>query len=230
MPPADSGKCAYHWTTTPAWRTAGVMALLRAGAAALLVAVAGPVHAQISADRPGVGVGPGVLPPWTLQGEIGSDGQELRLGIARGVELDGQRGGGDSAGGIKLALADGPAFKAALHLVYDRQLHAVIEVPANITVNSWFNLGTDVLWSKSSRVYAAGFNFQPTNRLTITPTAYVDTRPRAAIFAAWIPRGHGTMQFDVGYDRRRVSVGVSLAFGMARLAARRRGGWGIARP
>ena len=180
-----------------------------------LIALASPCAAQqITADRPGIGVDPETVPQWTLQPEVGTDGQEVRLGLAQGFEIEAQRGGGDSAYGAKLAIVDGAIAKASLRLAYDRQLGAVIEVPANITFTPWFNLGLDAMWSRPSQVYAAEFNFQPTKRLTITPTAYDDGRARVAIFAAWVSRDN--LQFDIGFDQNRVSVGVSRAFMLRR--------------
>ena len=167
---------------------------------------------QITADRPGIGIDPDVVPQWTLQPEMGTDTKEVRIGVLDGLEADWQGGGGGStAEGVKLRLVNKTSLKAALRVAYDSQLHAVVEVPANVTVTPWFNLGLDVMISKSSKVYAGEFNFQPTSRLTITPTYYRDTKSRAAIFAAWIPPGHDNVQFDIGLDQGKVSVGISTA-------------------
>ena len=183
-----------------------------------LVLIAAPCHAQqITADRPGIGIDPEVVPQGTLQPELGSDGKEVRLGLLNGLEADWQAAGGDSAEGIKLRLIDRPAFKASLRLAHDQQLHGVIEVPANVTVTPWFNFGADAMLSRTSKVYAAEFNFQPTGRLTITPTLYHDGRPRAALFAAWMPPGHDNVQFDIGWDQGKISVGISTALDFSKL-------------
>ena len=175
---------------------------------------------QITADRPGVGVDPETVPQGTLQPEMGSDGEEVRIGISKGFEVDWQGGGGDHAEGVKLSLVDNAFAKASLRLAYDSQLHTVIEVPTNITITHWFNLGLDAAWSKSTKIYAAEFNFQPTQRLTITPTAYYQDKPRAAIFAAWVPPGHDNAQFDAGYDQHRLSIGISTALDFSHLFRR----------
>ena len=166
---------------------------------------------QITADRPGIGIDPDVVPQWTLQPEMGTDTKEVRIGVLDGLEADWQGGGGSTAEGVKLRLINKPSLKAALRVAYDSQLHAVVEIPANVTVTPWFNLGLDAMFSKSSKVYAGEFNFQPTSRLTITPTYYYDIKSRAAIFAAWVPPGHDNIQFDIGLDQGKVSVGISTA-------------------
>lgn len=177
-----------------------------------LAFLASPAAAQqITADRPGIGIDPDVVPQWTLQPEMGTDAKEVRIGVLSGLEADFQDGGGDWAAGGKLRLIDKPAVKLALRLAYDRQLRAVVEVPANVTVTPWFSLGLDAMMSRTSRVYAAEFNFQPTGRLTITPTVYHDGKARGAVFVAWVPPGHDNVQFDAGWDQGKVSIGISTA-------------------
>ena len=191
------------------------------GALLLLALIASPsVAQQITSDRPGIGIDPEVVPQWTLQPEMGTDTKEVRIGILKGLEADWQDGGGDSAEGIKLRLIDKPAVKLALRLAYDQQLHGVVEAPINVTVTPWFNLGLDAMISRTSKVYAGEFNFQPTGRLTITPTLYHDGKARGAMFVAWVPPGHDNVQFDAGWDQGKVSVGISTALDFAGLMRR----------
>jgi hypothetical protein len=175
-------------------------------------------HAQqITADRPGIGSDPEVVPQFTLQPELGTDSQEVRLGLLPGFELDRD----NSSWGAKLALADNAKFKLSFKASYDNQLHTVLEIPANYTFNALFNLGTTVIWSRTMQTYAGQFNFTPTTRLTITPTLYYESKPRAAIFVAWVVPHHDNWQLDIGYDQHRVSAGVSTALNLAGLFKQR---------
>lgn len=168
---------------------------------------------QISADRPGIGSDPEVIPQFTLQGELGTDSKEVRLGVLPGFELDRDQ----SSWGAKIALADTAKLKVSFRASYDNELHTVLEIPANYTVNALFNLGTTVVWSRTMQTYAGEFNFTPTKRLTITPTLYYESKLRTAIFAAWVLPGHDNWQLDIGYDQHRVSAGISTALDLARL-------------
>ena len=171
---------------------------------------------QITADRPGIGIDPETVPQWTLQPEMGTDSQEVRLGLLKGLEADWQGDQGDTAEGIKLAVMDSAKVKSSIRLAYDQQLHGVVEVPVDVQGPSWFSLGIDAMISRTSQVYSAAFNFAPTGRLTISPTIYHDDKPRAAIFIAWVPPGHDNVQFDAGYDQGKISVGISTAISFAR--------------
>ncbi|MDP9056472.1 MAG: hypothetical protein M3N34_03965 [Pseudomonadota bacterium] len=185
---------------------------------AIALFLAPPVHAQqIAADRPGVGSAPTVVPQFTLEPELGTDGKEIRLGVLPGFELDRD----DTSWGAKLALANSEKFKLAFKASYDNDLHAVLELPANYTFNALFNLGTTVIWSHSSQTYAAEFNVTPTGRLTITPTLYYESKARAAIFVAWIVPHHDNWQLDISYDQHRISAGISTAIDIARLLKKR---------
>gem|GEM_PF-2434520 len=187
------------------WRYTAMLALIGTGAAA---------HGQqITADRPGVGSDPDVVPPFTLQPEIGSDTREVRLGLLPGFEVDRD----DDSWGAKLALFDHAKFKLSVKGTVDDSGQASFEVPVSVVFNSLFYLTTDVVWTRAAQTYAAEFNLTPTPRLTISPTFYVDTKPRGALFAAWTPRGHDNVQFDIGYDRRRLIVGISTAFDLTKL-------------
>jgi len=187
------------------WRFCAALVVILTGAAA---------HAQqITADRPGVGSDPDVVPPFTIQPEIGSDTREVRLGLLPGFEVDRD----DDSWGAKLALVEHHGFKLSVKGTIDDSGQAGFEVPASVAINSLFYLTTDVIWTRAAQTYAAEFNLTPTARLTISPTFYVDTKPRGALFAAWIPRGHDNVQFDIGYDRRRLIVGISTAFDLAKL-------------
>ena len=189
-----------------------------ASLALALLMVAHAAHAdQISADRPGIGSSPQVVPQFTLQPELGTDNKEVRLGLVKGFELDRD----NSSWSAKLALVDNAKFKAAFKVSYDSALHTVLEIPANYTLNTLFSLGTTVIWSRSMQTYAAGFNFTPTTRLTITPTLYYETKPRAAIFAAWVLPRHDNWQLDIGYDQHRFSAGISTAVNFAGLFKKR---------
>ena len=188
-----------------AWTSFAAFSLLLTGAATQAQ--------QIAADRPGVGSDPDVVPPFTLQPEIGTDTREVRLGLLPGFEVDRD----DDSWGAKLALVNHGAFKLSVKGTIDDSGQAGFEVPASVVLNSLFYLTTDVIWTRAAQTYAAEFNLTPTRRLTISPVFYVDTKPRGALFAAWIPRGHDTVQFDIGYDRRRLIVGISTAFDLAKL-------------
>ncbi len=188
----------------------------RAALALMLV----PATAQaepITADRPGVGSDPDVVPQFTVQGEVGTDTREVRLGLVTGLEVDRD----DSSWAAKLALANSAKLKLSFKVSYDNQLHTVLEMPANYTFNSLFNLGTTVIWSRSSQTYAGEFNFTPTSRLTITPTLYYESKTRAAIFVAWVVPRHDNVQLDIGYDQHRVSAGISAALDLRRLVGKR---------
>ena len=180
----------------------------------LVVLIGTSAQAQmITADRPGVGSDPDVVPQFTLQAEVGTDTHEARLGLLPGFEIDRDQ---DSTG-AKLALVAHPAFKLSVKAAIDDHGKAGFEAPVSVVLNSLFYVTTDVIWTRAAQTYAAEFNLTPTRRLTISPVFYVDTKPRGALFAAWIPRGHDTVQFDIGYDRRRLIVGISTAFDLAKL-------------
>jgi hypothetical protein len=186
--------------------------------AAIACLASSTAHAQlISPDRPGIGSDPGTVPQFTIEGELGSDNKEVRLGVLKGFELDRD----DTSWAAKLALVDGKKLQMAVKLSYDNDLKTVIEVPASYVLASWFTLGADVQWSHSSQTYAGEFNFTPTKRLRITPTLYYESRTRAAVFAAWIPPSYDNVQFDVGYDQHRISVGISTAFNLKRVFSKR---------
>ncbi len=183
-----------------------------------LILIGAAAHAQqINADRPGVGSSPQVVPQFTLEPELGTDNQAVRLGVLPGFELDRD----DSSWGAKLALHDGKKLKLAFKLSYDSDLHTVLELPANYVFSDKFSLGTTAIWSRSMQTYATGFNFTPTTRLTITPTLYYESKARAAIFVAWLLPGHDNWQIDIGYDQQRVSAGISTAVDFARLLKKR---------
>lgn len=199
-------------------RTRLVKRYFRAGAALALTQLPLVAHAQlINPDRPGIGSDPETVAQFTLEGEVGTDSREVRLGVLKGFELDRD----DTSWGAKLALVDHAKLQMSLKLSYDNDLKTVIEVPASYIFSSWFYLGTDVIWSHSSQTYAGEFNFTPTPRVTITPTFYYDTKARGAIFIAWIPPKWDNVQFDVGYDKDKFSVGISTAFNLAKLLKNR---------
>jgi hypothetical protein len=168
---------------------------------------------MITADRPGVGSDPDVVPQFTLQPEIGTDTREVRLGVLPGFEVDRD----DDSWGAKLALVNHPALKLSLKGTIDDGGKAGFEVPASVVLNSLFYVTTDVIWTRAAQTYAAEFNFTPTPRLTISPVAYYDTKARGALFAAWIPKGHDNVQFDIGYDQHRLVVGISAALDLKKL-------------
>jgi hypothetical protein len=180
----------------------------------VLALTAAPAQAQqIAADRPGVGSDPDVVPPFTLQGELGTDAREARLGVLRGFELDRD----DADWAAKLALVSHPDVKLSVRGVIGDDGKAGFELPFNVVVNTLFNITTDVIWTRAAQTYAAEFNLTPTTRLTISPVAYYDTKARGALYAAWIPRGHDNVQFDIGYDRHRLVVGISAALDLKKL-------------
>jgi hypothetical protein len=192
--------------------------IFHASAAIALIQIAPAVHAQlINPDRPGVGSSAETVPQFTVEAELGTDGKEIRLGVLHGFELDRD----DTSWGAKLGLVDNAKLQMALKLSYDNDRKTVIEVPANYSFNAWFHLGADVIWSNSSQSYASEFIFTPTTRVTITPILYYDTKARGAIFAAWIPPRHDNVQFDIGYDKHEVSLGISTAFNLARVLKHR---------
>jgi len=167
---------------------------------------------QIDADRPGIGSDPQVVPQYTLQPEMGTDGREIRLGLLPGLEVDRD----ETDWGVKLRMTDGDNLKASAKVTYGGSTIGV-EIPANIGVSRWFNLGLDAQYKPNTPLaYAAEFNVTPTNRLTITPTIYHDTKPRAAIFAAWVPPAHDNIQLDVGYAQGKVTVGIATAISFKR--------------
>lgn len=186
-------------------------------AAAILIFTLAPLsaHAQaIQPDRPGIGADPDVVAPWTLESESGTDGFEIRVGIAPGVEIDHDT----TSWGAKIALPS-TAVKTAIKISYNSALGAVVEIPANLKVSKWFNLGLDAALSRNQQVYAAEFNIAPTSRFTISPAVYHDGKLRAAIFAAWVVRD--SVQLDIGYDKHRAIVGVSTALDIKQLLQRR---------
>ena len=148
---------------------------------------------------------------------MGTDTHEVRFGLLPVFELDRD----DTSWGAKLALVKNAKFKAALKLSYDNDLKTVVDLPTNTTINKWLSVGTDISWSHSSQTYAGGLNFGPTDQLTISPMLYYDTRARAAIFAAWVPKGHENWQLDIGFDQHRVNVGISTGFNLAALLKKR---------
>jgi len=161
---------------------------------------------QIDADRPGFGSDPQIVPQFTLQAEMGTDGREIRLGLLPGLEADRD----ETDWGVKLRLTDTERLKASVKVTYGNAVG--VEIPANIGVSKWFNLGLDVQWKQSTPLaYAAEFNITPTSRLTITPTLYRDDKARAAIFAAWVPPAHDNIQLDVGYAQGKVTIGIATA-------------------
>lgn len=167
-----------------------------------------PTFGQIiTADRPGIGADPETVPQYTLQPEMGTDSKEIRLGVLKGFELDRD----DTSWGAKVSLVDNDTFKSSLKISYDETLKTVVEIPSNYTYNKWFNLGTDISISKTVKIYAGEFNFTPTSTLTISPTVYFDRKPRVAAFVAWIPPKHQNIQFDIGYDKKKFSIGISTA-------------------
>jgi len=165
---------------------------------------------MIDADRPGIGSDPQVIPQFTLQPEMGTDGREIRLGVIDNAEFD--RDEKDWA--VKYAITTDKLI-SSLRLSYGHDL--AVEVPANIHFGRYFNLGLDVQWQRNTPMtYAAEFNITPTNRLTVTPTLYRDNKTRAAIFFAWIPPGHNNIQLDAGYDNPKITVGISTAISFAK--------------
>lgn len=94
---------------------------------------------------------------------------------------------------------------------------AGFELPASVVLSKLVYVTTDVIWTRAAQTYTAEINLTPTPRLTISPTVYYDTRARAALFASWVPRGADNVQFDLGYDRHRLVVGISTALDLARL-------------
>lgn len=168
---------------------------------------------QIAADRPGVGSDVDVVPQFTIQAEVGTDSREVRLGVLKGLELERD----DHTWGAKLALVNRGSFQLSVRGTRDDSGTVGFELPASLVVNHLFYVTTDVIWTREAQTYAAEFNFTPTTRLTITPVVYYDTKARVAINAAWVPKGHDSLQFDVGYDQNKVSVGISKAFDLRKL-------------
>ena len=177
----------------------------------LLLLAAPAAHAQqISADRPGVGSDPEVAPQFVLQPEMGTDGREIRIGVAGGVEIDRD----EDNWAAKFRLADNDTIKTSVKLSRKDDTGRIgIEVPLNVAAAHWLNVTLDAQMyaQRSSNVYAAEFNFAPTGRLTITPTLYRDTKTRAALFGAWVPFAHDNIQLDIGYYQHRAVVGISAA-------------------
>jgi len=180
----------------------------------LVVLIGTSAQAQmITADRPGVGSDPDVVPQFTLQAEVGTDTHEARLGLLPGFEIDRDQ---DSTG-AKLALVAHPAFKLSVKAAIDDHGKAGFEAPVSVVLNSLFYVTTDVIWTRAAQTYAAEFNLTPTPRLTLSPTVYYDTTAHGAFYVAWVPPGHDTVQLDIGYDRRRVVAGISAAFDLHKL-------------
>jgi hypothetical protein len=182
-------------------------------AAALALAGTAAQAQQITADRPGVGSDPDVVPQFTLQAEIGTDSREGRFGVLPGLELDRD----DADWAAKVALIDHPGLKLSVRGVIGDDGKAGFEVPASLVLDKLFFVTTDIIWTRAAQTYVAEFNLTPTSRLTISPTAYYDTKARAALYAAWVPPGHDNLQLDIGYDQHRLIVGISAAFDLARL-------------
>lgn len=177
-------------------------------AASLLPCLAAPCRADpLVTDRPGIGSSPETVPQGTLQGEIGTDGTEIRFGLLPGAEVDHD----DSGWAVKAQLFRDGKFSASGRLNYDG--HVVgIEVPASVSITPWASLALDASWSRDGDVYAAGLGISPAQRLTLTPMIYHDGRFHAAIFTAWVVPGRDNMQVDIGFDQDRINAGLSIAF------------------
>lgn len=161
----------------------------------------------ISADRPGAGSDAEVVPLYTLQAEVGTDTKELRFGIAKNVEISKDT----TSFGIKYGIRNTDKFKLSAKISYDRNSGIVFEVPMQYIVSKYFYLGTDVILSNSQKTFLTEYSITPTSRLTITDAIYYDSKLRNGIFIAWIPPKHDNVQFDIGYDQKKVIVGVSIA-------------------
>ena len=160
---------------------------------------------QISADRPGIGSDADVVPLYTLQPEMGTYTKEIRFGIYKNTEIDKD----DTSWGIKHNISSTDKLKLSLKASYDENLGWVIEVPTQHNINKYFYIGADAIISKTQKTYVAEFNITPTSRLTITNSLYYSGKPRLAIFAAWIPPKHDNVQFDVGFDQKKLIIGIS---------------------
>lgn len=184
----------------------------------LPLALAGaPAQAQmIAADRPGVGSDPETVPQFTLQGELGTDTREVRLGVLKGFELDRD----DTSWGAKLALVDHGGFKLSVRGARGDDGTIALEAPASLAFTNWLSVTTDVIWTRAAQTYAAEVNLNPTPRLTVTPSVYYDDKPRLALFAAWVLPHADNLQLDIGYDRQRLIVGISTAINLRKLLRR----------
>jgi len=161
-----------------------------------LIIPAQAICEPISADRPGIGTDPDIA---ALQAEIGTDGQEYRLGITPKSEVDLANG----VWGVKYLLTSSDKFKASIRA----DINGNIELPATITMSDKINIGTDII---NLNTYVAQLNYNINKNATLSPSVYYDGKPRLAIFAAYIPQKNNNIQFDIGYDRRSISAGVSF--------------------
>jgi len=174
----------------------------------LLLTIVRPADGQIiSADRPGVGSDADVVPLYTLQPEIGTDTKEIRFGIADNTEVDRD----DTSWGIKYSLISNNHYKLSAKAIYDKDLKAGVELPAQFIPSKYFYFGTDVILFKHSKTYVGEFNITPNERLTITNSLYYDTKMKDGIFLTWVPPKHDNVQFDIGYDKKRFIIGISTA-------------------
>ena len=188
----------------------------------LLCLISSHVYASdITSDRPGVGSDPELVPQYSIQPEIGTDTQEIRLGLTSYLEGSYQHSTGDYTLSGKLKILDTPQFKTSFKLSYDDQLKTVMEIPSNFTINKWFNLGTDIQWSKSSKTYVSEFNIQTDNNLTITPIVYYQDKVRLSFTMAYIPPHNRSLQFDIGYDQSKISIGISKNINFSKLFKKR---------
>ena len=162
---------------------------------------------QIDADRPGTGSDAEVVPLYTLNVEMGTDGREIRLGVLPHLEVDRD----ETNWGLKYGYIDNDHFKGSVKVTLDSHQQWSLELPMQKSVNKWFYLGTDVIITKDSRTYVGEFNFTPTSRLTISHDIYYDNKLHYGIYAAWIPPRHNNVQFDVGYADHKVTVGIAVA-------------------
>ena len=162
---------------------------------------------MISADRPGTGSDPAVVPLYTLNAEMGTDSREIRFGFAPKFELDRD----DTTWGIKYGFLDTDANKGAIKVAIDSNHQVDVEIPLQHTFNKLFYVGTDVILSKSSQTYVGEFNITPTDRLTFTNDVYYDGKVHYGIYASWIPPHHNDVQFDIGYSEKKVALGISIA-------------------
>jgi len=163
---------------------------------------------QINADRPGVGIDADVIPLKTFQAEVGVDGYEFRMAIAKDLEVFKD----NTSFGAKYAIIYNHKFELSAKLGYDNNNGVFIEVPSKYIFNKYFYLGTDVQIAKHSQTYVTEYNFTPTDTLTIMPSVYYDTKVKTGIYVSWIPPKKQNLQFDIGYSEHKFTLGVSSAF------------------
>jgi len=166
---------------------------------------------QISADRPGVGIAPDVIPLRSFQAEIGTDSYEFRMAIAKNLEVAKD----NTSFGAKYAFISTNKFNLSTKLGYDKNNGAYIEVPTKLFVNKYFYFGTDIQIAKHSQTYVTVYNLTPTNNLTISSSLYYDDKFRTGVYVSWIPPKKQHMQFDIGYSKHKFTVGVSSTFKFA---------------